>query len=278
MDVGQTISRTFGVVKDRFGSLLGLWAIFFAIQLGMMAILGISMGASAMAGLAMGNANAVGGGMVVILFLFYIVYFLITFAQYGAMTAMASPLKQVSFGDAFNIGLRSAPTLLGVFILFMIGYLVFALVFGIVGGILSMAGSVGALLAIILVVPAAIYLMCRISVVNAVASVDRVGNPVTVLARSWAMTSGKVLPIFAVLLIFGIAMMLLMGVLAMPLYASIRSSMMGGGVPNFGSFGLIFVGMLLLSVVIAVVFAALLAVIHSEVSGQSSDDMGAVFA
>ena len=34
MSVGQIISDTFGAVKDRFGQLLGLWAIYFAITIG----------------------------------------------------------------------------------------------------------------------------------------------------------------------------------------------------------------------------------------------------
>lgn len=278
MEMGQTISRTFGVIKERLGPLLGLWAVFFAIQLVLFVVMGISLGASAAAGLAMGNAGALGGGMFVVLLLFYLAYFLVTFAQYAAMTAMASPLQRIGFGDALNAGIRSAPTLLGVFVLFMVGYLAFVLIFGIVGGVLSMAGSIGAAITVLLVVPAAIYLLCRISVVNAVAAVDRVGNPVTVLGRSWAMTRGKVLPIFAVLLLFGLAVLLLLGVLIAPFYASVNAAVMSGRPPNFASLGFLIVAMLPISILIAIGFTALLAVVHGEISGQSDHDMGTVFA
>lgn len=278
MNIGQVISRTFGVIKERGGLLLGVYAVFFAVQLGLMAVLGIGMGASVMGGLARGDASAFGLGMILTIVVIYLAYFLVFFAQFAAMSAAASPLQRVSFGDAVNAGVRSAPTLFGVFILFMIGYLIFAVAFGIVAGLLSMAGSAGAAIATILVFLAAIYLMCRISLVNSIAAVDRVGNPITVLARSWAITRGKVLPIFAILLIFGLAAMLLMGVVFAPFYASLAASMTSGQVPGFANLGVFFVGTLIVTLATVIVFSALLAVIHGEISGSSHEEMSDVFA
>jgi hypothetical protein len=278
MNIGQVISRTFGVIKERFGLLLGVYGVFFAVQLGLFAVLGIGVGASVMGGLAQGSASALGGGMIAVVVLVYLAYFLVFFAQFAAMSAAASPLQRIGFGEAVNAGLRSAPTLFGVFILFMIGYFVFAIAFGIVAGLLSMAGNAGAAIAAILVFLAAMYLMCRISLVNAIAAVDRIGNPITVLARSWAITKGKVLPIFAVLLIFGLAAMLLMGVLFAPFYASLTASMTSGQVPNFASFGVFSIAMMIVGVVIVIVFAALFSVIHGEISDGSGEEMSSVFA
>jgi hypothetical protein len=276
--IGQVITHTFGVIKERFCYLLGVYGVFFAVQLGLMAVLGIGIGASVMGGLARGDASAFGVGMIATIIVVYLAYFLIFFAQFAAMSAAASPLQRVSFGDAVNAGLRSAPTLFGVFILFMIGYLAFALAFGIVAGLLSMAGSAGTAIATVLVFIAAVYLMCRISLVNSIAAVDRIGNPITVLARSWAITRGKVLPIVAIMLIFGLAAMLLMGVLFAPFYASLTASMTSGQAPNFGSLGVFFVGTLVATLATVIVFSALLAVIHSEISGSSHEEMSEVFA
>jgi hypothetical protein len=61
MNIGQVISRTFGVIKERFGLLLGVYGVFFAVQLGLFAVLGIGVGASVMGGLAQGSASALGG-------------------------------------------------------------------------------------------------------------------------------------------------------------------------------------------------------------------------
>jgi hypothetical protein len=64
MKIGQVISQTFGVIKERFGLLLGVYGVFFAVQLGLMAVLGIGIGASVMGGLARGDASAFGVGMI----------------------------------------------------------------------------------------------------------------------------------------------------------------------------------------------------------------------
>lgn len=278
MNIGQVVSRTFGVIKERFGLLLGVYGVFFAVQLGLLVVLGLGIGASVMGGLAQGNVSAMSGGMIAVIAAVYLAYFLIFFAQFAAMSAAASPLQRIGFGEAVNAGLRSAPTLFGVFILFMIGYFAFAIAFGIVAGLLSMAGNAGAAIAAILVFLAAAYLMCRISLVNAIAAVDRIGNPITVLARSWAITKGKVLPIFAVLFIFGLAAMLLMGILFAPFYASLTSSMTSGQAPNFGSFGIFSIAMMIVGVVIVIAFAALFSVIHGEISDGSGEKMSEVFA
>lgn len=278
MNVGQVISRTFGVIKERFGLLLGVYGVFFAVQLGLFAVLGIGMGASVMGGLSQGSMSTLGGGMIAVIVVVYLAYFLVFFAQFAAMSAAASPLQRIGFGEAVNAGLRSAPTLFGVFILFMIGYFAFAIAFGIVAGLLSMAGSAGAAIAAILVFFAAMYLMCRISLVNAIAAVDRIGNPITVLARSWTITKGQVLPIFAVLLLFGLAAMLLMGILFAPFYASLTASMTSGQAPNFASFGVFSIAMMIVSVVIVIAFAALFSVIHGEISDGSGEKMSEVFA
>lgn len=283
MDIGLTISRTFSIVGQRFGPLLGLWGVYFGIQIGLMLLLGLVLGGTAMAGLAMGSpetmgsAAAMGGGMILGVFVFYLLYFLTYFAQMASMIAMASPLQRLNFGDAFNVGLRSAPTLLGVFVLFAIAYVVLVIVFGILGAALSMAGTAGVALLVVLIVPAVIYLLCRISIVNSVVAVERIGNPITAISRSWRLTGGKVLAIFAVLLIFGIAAAIVMGLLFVPVFASFSSAMQGG-TPPFGSLAFLGIGFLVVGLAITVFMSALLAVIHEQVSGDSGESMTTVFS
>ena len=86
--VGSIISGTFGMVRDRFGPLLGLWAVYLAIQIGLGTFLAIMMGASFAETMETGNPDSMGGGMMLAFALFYLVYFLAAFAQTAAMIAM----------------------------------------------------------------------------------------------------------------------------------------------------------------------------------------------
>ncbi len=52
MGVGQIISGTFGIVKDRLGQLLALWAIYFAITIVLFFALGTGIGIGGMAAMA----------------------------------------------------------------------------------------------------------------------------------------------------------------------------------------------------------------------------------
>lgn len=274
ISVGRIISQTFAMVGQRFGALLGLWAVFFAIQIGLSLILTIAMGGAA-AGMAFSSPDAISGGMILGIIVFYLVYFLAYFAQSSALMAEASPLQRPGFSESFSTGLRSAPTMLGVVLLYLIAYIGFAVVFGLLAAVLSFAGRAGVAILVILFIPAAAYLACRLSVVNAVVAVERVGNPITAIVRGWSLTKGNVLSIFLALLIFVMAVAVLIGFLFMMGFASIGSAMTGGGAPNLGALGLVFVGALVFSVLVAIVGSALVSVIHAELApaGQGTSEV-----
>jgi len=50
--------------------------------------------------------------MILFILVFYLGYILIYCAQTASLNALASPLQQLGFGDAFSVGLRSALPLL----------------------------------------------------------------------------------------------------------------------------------------------------------------------
>lgn len=275
--VGDVLSGTMGVVKDRFWSLLGLWGVFFVVQIGLMMLLGVATGATAAIGMAAQNPAALGGGMIFSIFVFYLVYFFIYFAQFSAMMASASPLLRLDFGGALKSGLRSAPFMILVIIVLSILSVVLFMVLGIFGGILSSAGSTVTGLFAIILIPAWVYLVCRISMVYAVVAVERIGNPVTVIARSWSMTRGHVLTIFLSLLVFGIGAMVLFGIMFVPMISSI-TSLRAGMMPNFGLFGFMFVGIMIATILLTIFGSALLSVIHAQISGSTGEKMDEVFA
>jgi hypothetical protein len=105
-----------------------------------------------------------------------------------------------------------------------------------------------------------------------------VGNPIAALARGWSLTKGHALTIFLAFLLFGIAAIILIGLLFIPFYASISSVAMNGGVPNFGGFGFAFVGFIIVGILFVIVGSAQFSVIHAELAGTSGQGTVDVFS
>ena len=281
----RVFSESFRVVKERFGSLLGIWAAFTGIQIAMFAVFGMAFSSLLMAGLAGVNPqqspfSGMGGGMMAGLFLFYLAYLVVIVAQYGALCAMASPVQQPSFGDALRDGLRSGPTMLGVVILGLIGYLGGALLITLVGGLLGMVlGGVGAFLTIVLALVGLIYVISRISLVLPVAAVERVANPFRVISRAWSLTSGNVFKIILINIVVAIVMMILFGLALAPVMSTSPAFQPGSAeIPDLTSFGLTFVLMLVAGVVAAIFGSAVQSVVHAELAGDGGVNLDDTFA
>lgn len=279
--VSQVLSKTFEMVKGRFGPLLGLFATYFAILIALILVVVLLTGGAMMGAVAMGTsgdgsgAGAMGVGVILMLILFYLVYLLVVCAQNASMTAMASPLKQLSFGDAISLGMRSALPLLGVMVLLLIGYFGFAMVFGLIVGIM---GNVGSVLAIVVMLPAIVYLACRLCLVAPVVAVEGVTNPITAITRAWALSANNVLTIFLSLLVL-VAIAIAGGLLVfVPMMGAFASADMSGTPPSMGGMGLTFLLYIAFIVVISIVSAALIATLHSEIAGSDGQQTGEVFA
>lgn len=285
--VGQIYGQTLEIVKGRFGPLLGLWATFIAINIALLIVGGAIVGVSALAGAAASaDAGALGAGMILMMFVFYFAYILIYCAQSASMTAMASPLQRLTFGEALSAGVRSALPMLGLIVILMIAYFVVALVVGLVVGVLSMAGSVVVFIAMVAVAIGAVYLVCRLSTVNAVIAVERVGNPLTALSRGWNMTRGNVLTIFLSLLGFGVIATVLILLLAAPFFSfftaasamQLDPSAAAPEMPGVGSMLFVGIGGFVLWIVLSISGSALMSVIHGEISDASPRTAEDVFA
>jgi hypothetical protein len=283
--VSQILAKTGETIKSRFGGLLGIWGIYFAAQIVLFIVMGVVIGASTFGALASIGAgmdgqsawSGFGGGMILMIILAYAAFLLIAVAQSSSLIAFASPLQKLSLGDALNAGLRSALPMLGVMVLLLIVYFVGALVLGLVLGLIGAISTTLAGLIGILLIPAGVYLMCRICTINAVVAVDGVGNSLTAIQRGWAQTRSNVLAIFGVLVIFVIALAVVGGLLIVPVFSSMMSASMMGEAPSFAGMGMTMVLLFLFSIVMTVVSAALFAVIHAEVSDSSASKTSEVF-
>lgn len=290
MGIGQVISDMFGMVKGRFGSLLALWAIYFALTIALSFVLFIVIGMAGIAGfaamgsdpLATGNPLAAGVGVILAVVLFYIGYVFVAMAQYGSMISMASPLRQMTVGDALGAGWRAAPALLLLMLVLLVGYFAVAMVFAAVGTAFSAMGeAAGGLIALILL-PVLIWLGCRLAPLFAVVAVDGVRNPFTAIARSWHLTRGHALTIFLASLVFMVIMLVVAGVAMLPSIGLLRSMADPAAVsdvgPALGGMGLFFLGFLIVSVLFNVCYCAFLAVIHGTLSGAAGEGAAEAFA
>ena len=291
MGIGQVISDTFGVVKERFGTLLGLWAVYFGIIIVMFVVFGIGLGAVGLAGMAaMGGGDAMGeggilamgAGMIVFLVLFYLAYILVAMAQYASLISVASPLRQANFSDALSAGWRAAPALLLLMIVLIVGYVAAAMVFSLVAAAFSALGDTAGLVLSLLLVPVLAWLGCRLAPLFAVVAVDGVRNPFTAIGRSWHLTRGHALTIFLASLVFFIILLIVCGLLMLPSIGLLTSmadpAAMAEVAPAFGSIALLFLSILVVSALFAILYSAFMAVIHGSLSTASGEGVVEAFA
>jgi hypothetical protein len=290
MGTGQILSDTFRMVKERFGALLGLWAVYFGITMALFVVLGIGMGAAGLAGLAtagegdalaQGNLLAAGAGMVVVIVLFYVGYILVALAQYASMIIMASPVARPNFADALGAGARAAPALLLLFLVLLLGYLAVAIVLSLVGAALASLGNAGTAIFVLLLLPVLVWLGCRLSPLFGVVAVDGVRNPFDAIGRSWRLTRGHALAIFLAWLVFAVIIAVILAAALLPSIGVLRSlydpAAPADAGAALGGIGLLFLGIMVASVLINMLYCAFLAVIHGTLANATGEGVVEAF-
>jgi hypothetical protein len=274
MGVSEILSDTFARLRERFWGLLGIWFVFFAIMMAALVVFFLAIGGSAFAlagSMESGSAfgPGMGAGMVLLIIVFYLVYLLIAVAQYAAMNAMASPIRNAGFGDALNAGFRSSPTLLVVMVLLVIGYFVFALIASVLFAALAQLGSAATVIGAIALFAAILYLACRLAIVFPIVPVDGVRNPFAAIGRSWNLTRGNALAIFLAFVVFGIIAAILFAIVFVPSMGSFRALEAGDTSAMGGAMIFMFLGFTIISILIAIGYSALLSSVHARLAGDS---------
>ena len=287
MEIGGVFSTMFETLRTRMLGLIGIWLAFFVLQIvamfGFASAIGFgAMAAGAMSGVESGTGLlGLGAGMFGMFLLFYLVYFAIYFAQILAMAHYASPLVSQDIGASFGVGFRGILTMFGVLILFIVTYFAVGIVFAIVVAILAAAlGEVATVILLFLMVPAIIYLMCRLVMLPPVVAVDGVKNPVTALTRTWKLSRGHVLTIFLSLLGFGILAVLVFGAMLAGFYGTItgmEETMMMGDGPPVGTIVTMVLMFSIVSLIFAAAGAALFSAMHSKVSDLGTENLTETF-
>ena len=292
MGVGQIISGTFGMVKERFGSLLGLWAVYFGLTIVFSIVFFMTIGAVGLAGFASlaggetlsdGGAAALGGGLLVTFILFYLAYILIAMAQYASLISMASPTERPSFGDALGAGWRAAPALLLLMVVLIVAYIALALVFSLLGAALAALGDAGSVILAIVLVPVLVWIGCRLNPLIAVVAVDRVRNPFTAIGRAWRLTRGHALTIFLASLVFIVILVVVCGIALLPSLGMLRSMADPAAVgPDavgqaFGGIALFGLSMLVVSALFNLLYCAFMAVVHGALTSAAGEGTAVAF-
>lgn len=280
----RVFSETFRVVKERFGPLLGILVSYWAIQIVVVGVLLGLFGGILVASIAAMNPQGgvspgLGAGAVIGLIVAYLALILLGVAQNASLCAIASPLRSASFGDGFRDGLRAAPTLFGVVVLGIVAYMVVGLLVGLVmAGLVAALGTTGAVISTILLFAGLLYVAGRLIVLVPVVAVERIGNPITVISRTWALTGGNVFKILLITLAFMLVAGALFGVAFMPMFSAITQAQLAGTVPDFSSMGTSFLLLFVVGIVMSLVGSAFQSVLHAELAGDSSANLDDTFA
>ncbi|MCL6249716.1 glycerophosphoryl diester phosphodiesterase membrane domain-containing protein [Altererythrobacter sp. KTW20L] len=278
LTVGKIFSGVITAIRQRPGSLLGMWAAYAALFVAAIVGLGLAVGIGGIAGLASGGESgaglmALGAGVVIAMIAFYVLYLALMMAQYGALCALASPLQSPSFGEAFATGWRSVPTLLGATLLLALVYII---VLSIVTAIGGEGSAISGILSLVVFV-AIIYFACRLIVMVPLVAVEGKRGPINIIRQSWDMTRGNALPIFLSVLVFGVLLIVMALVLILPFAGGLGGMMMGGEGPAFASLALFFVGICVFAALATMVQAALGAVVHAELNGSTGVNVEETF-
>lgn len=188
---------------------------------------------------------------------------------YLALLALLRDHSRPTVGEAMRIGLTGLLPAIGTYLVLTLGL---GLVIGILLAIAAASGSVGvAVLIGTLAGILAIYVSVKVSLSGPIIAIDKVHNPIKVLARSWRLTKGNSVRLalfYVLLLIVYIVVATVLGMIVSALGLVIGAS--GGLIVNTVVSGLI-------SAVISVVFVAVIAAAHRQLAGPSAEAVSETF-
>lgn len=186
-----------------------------------------------------------------------------------ALLALLRAEGRPTVGEAIVSALIGFLTYLGAMVLF---YIVAGLGGGVLLGI-AMASKITALAVIVGIVlfVAIVYLAVKFSLLAPVIAIDKMYNPLSALARSWRLTKGNSLRLFAFYVLLVIALMvisLVLGMIVMLIFglAGPETMAIGSGIVN-SVFNAIYVVLML----------GILAAVHRQLAGPDAETISEDF-
>lgn len=190
-----------------------------------------------------------------------------------ALLALLRDHARPTVSEALRAGLKGMLPAIATYILIGMGL---AVVLGVLFAVAFAAGDagsgsvVGLLLAVVCAV-LFIYAMVKLSLVSPVIALDKVHNPLKVMARSWQLTKGNSFRLFLFYALLFICYLVISMVVGIPLGLL--------GLATGSTVGLFINGVVggAISAVVTVVFIAILASVHRQLSGPSAASVSETF-
>ena len=187
-----------------------------------------------------------------------------------AVLTLFTDRSRPTVGEAIKQGFIGLLPYFGASLLMGLGY-------GLVGGVLIVliraTGSTGlAVVAVIALLISVIYMALRLSLLAPVVAVDRVRNPVAAIQRSWALTKGNAggIALFFLLLII---VFIVVSVMALAIAGVVFALVLGTGAAKIAAAAL----SSLAGAAFTLYFMSILAAVHRQLAGPSSEAISATF-
>ena len=186
-----------------------------------------------------------------------------------ALLALLRDAARPTVGDAIKTGAKGfLPYLLAYFLLGMGLALAGAVLIGGLAAVSTALAALGGLIFAVLLV----YALVKFSLIGPVIAIDKVMNPVAVLVRSWKLTKGNSFRLF----LFFLLLLLVYVVIAAILGAifGLISAVLGTGAVSLGIQGILSG---LLGAVATTVGVAVMAAVHRQLAGPSTERVSETF-
>lgn len=186
-----------------------------------------------------------------------------------SLLALLTDKGRPTVGEALGQGIRSIPTYIAAQLLSALAAgVVIGLPLGLMAALAPPAVTATAGLALIVLV---IYLFVKFSLIAPVIAIDQERNPIAAMTRSWRLTKGNSLRIFAfIVLLF--AVIVIIGALVQGVLTLILSAI-GGQVEAIG----VALVSALVNTVMTVIFLVVIASIHRQLSGGTPEKIAEAF-
>ncbi|MDE1467139.1 hypothetical protein [Aurantiacibacter sp. D1-12] len=183
------------------------------------------------------------------------------------LLALLTDKSRPTVGEALGFGLKGLPTYIGAQLLSAVILAAVFLLPIMLGALI--APAVAALLGLVAFV-AVIYVMVKFSLSSPVIAIEKQLNPVTVLQRSWQITKGNSLRLFAFYLLLLLVLIVISAISGMVFSVF---AIMGDQVGLFAGG----IGGSLINMVTASVMMAVLAAVHRQLTGSAGDNVVETF-
>ena len=199
----------------------------------------------------------------------FIVMALVQVIGFIALLALLRDDSRPTLGQALKVGLVGLLPYIGVQLLTAFAL---ALLILIVAAAWAGAGTaVGAVLFVAAMVAAA-YVLVKLSLVTPVVAIEKVMNPLAVIRRSWTLTKGNSLRLFAYYLLLMAVFFVIMIIVG--IVFGVLLAVLGTGTAYLVANGLLSG---LLGAAATLVFAAVIAAVHRQLAGPSTSHLADTF-